>query len=123
MRGCISSGTSTAAAYLRLLRRSDAHVYLTVPFVLSWSMLEAMSCGCALVLSDTEPVREFADPSAASLIDMASPEAICSAVAETLYNKNQSNLRRRRARGLVEAAASQKKHFPLKEELFRSLFR
>ena len=48
--------------YLRLLQRSDAHVYLTVPFVLSWSMLEAMSTGCALVLSDTEPVREFADP-------------------------------------------------------------
>ena len=46
------------AAYRSLLRASHAHVYLTAPFVLSWSMLEAMSCGCLLVASATEPVRE-----------------------------------------------------------------
>lgn len=44
--------------YRKLLRHSGAHVYLTVPFVLSWSMLEAMSCGCLVVASATEPVRE-----------------------------------------------------------------
>lgn len=44
--------------YRALLRASDVHVYLTAPFVLSWSMLEAMSCGCLLVASDTEPVLE-----------------------------------------------------------------
>ena len=37
---------------------SDLHVYLTVPFVLSWSMLDAMACGCTLLASDTAPVRE-----------------------------------------------------------------
>ena len=44
--------------YRKLLRASSVHVYLTAPFVLSWSLLEAMSCGCLVVASDTAPVRE-----------------------------------------------------------------
>jgi glycosyltransferase involved in cell wall biosynthesis len=44
--------------FLALLRVSTVHVYLTYPFVLSWSLLEAMSAGCAIVASDTAPLRE-----------------------------------------------------------------
>ena len=44
--------------FIALLQLSTVHVYLTYPFVLSWSLLEAMSVGCAIVASDTPPVRE-----------------------------------------------------------------
>ena len=44
--------------FIPLLQVSTVHVYLTYPFVLSWSLLEAMSAGCAIVTSDTQPLRE-----------------------------------------------------------------
>lgn len=44
--------------FITMLQLSTVHVYLTYPFVLSWSLIEAMSAGCAIVASDTQPLRE-----------------------------------------------------------------
>lgn len=43
----------------QLLSISDLHIYLTVPFVLSWSLFNALACGCTVVASDTPPVQEL----------------------------------------------------------------
>jgi glycosyltransferase involved in cell wall biosynthesis len=51
-------GQVTYETYLSVLQISSAHIYLTYPFVLSWSFIEAMSCGCAIIGSDTPPVLE-----------------------------------------------------------------
>jgi len=53
------TGSLSYGEYLKVLQVSRLHVYLTYPFVLSWSMLEAMAAGCVVLGSDTEPVREF----------------------------------------------------------------
>jgi glycosyltransferase involved in cell wall biosynthesis len=45
--------------FISILQLSTIHVYLTYPFVISWSLLEAMACGCAIVASDTPPVKEI----------------------------------------------------------------
>jgi glycosyltransferase involved in cell wall biosynthesis len=51
-------GRLSYAHFLTMLQISRVHVYLTYPFVLSWSLIEAMSSGCAILASDTSPVRE-----------------------------------------------------------------
>ncbi len=44
--------------YVKVLQASTVQAYLTVPFVLSWSLIESLSCGALVVASDTAPVRE-----------------------------------------------------------------
>ena len=51
-------GSIAYAHFVALLQLSTVHVYLTYPFVLSWSLLEAMSAGCAIVASNTPPLKE-----------------------------------------------------------------
>jgi glycosyltransferase involved in cell wall biosynthesis len=52
-----------------ILCLSDLHLYLTVPFVLSWSALNAMACGRVVLASDVPPVREFIEPGRNGLVE------------------------------------------------------
>ena len=62
------TGLMSRQDMVAVMRASDAHVYLTVPFVLSWSLLDAMSTGCLIVASDTPPVREFLEDRISGLL-------------------------------------------------------
>ena len=85
-----------------VLRASDAHLYLTVPFVLSWSLLDAMAAGCLLVASDTAPVREFVtDGETGLLVPMHDPEALAARVEEALDGAEALRPLRAAARALV----------------------
>ena len=71
--------------YREVLLASSAHVYLTVPFVLSWSMIEAMSAGCLLVASDTDPAREVVrDGETGLLVDFFDTGALAERICDTL---------------------------------------
>ncbi len=73
--------------FVNLLQLSTVHVYLTYPFVLSWSLLEAMSAGCAIVASDTEPVREaIAHGKRGLLVDFFDQQGLVNEVCALLEN-------------------------------------
>ncbi len=75
--------------YVSAIQVSSCHIYLTVPFVLSWSLLEAMAMEATIVASGTDPVREvMEDGKTGFLVDYFAPEAIAEKVAEVLAHKD-----------------------------------
>ena len=73
------------AAYQQIIQISRCHIYLTVPFVLSWSLLEAMSMGATVVASDVGPVREaITHGETGLLVDFFHPEKLATQVADVL---------------------------------------
>lgn len=96
------TGPLSRELYLKVLQASSTHVYLTVPFVLSWSFLEAMSCGCSIVASSTKPVMEVVNDGVNGyLVNMLSPTEIAAKVEEALENKTASKVIGYRARETV----------------------
>lgn len=71
--------------FIPLLQLSTVHIYLTYPFVLSWSLLEAMSVGCAIVASDTQPLREaIRHGETGRLVSFFDPQALADSVCDLL---------------------------------------
>jgi glycosyltransferase involved in cell wall biosynthesis len=80
------------AQYLRVLQVSAAHVYLSYPFVLSWSLLEAMACGVPIVASNTAPVREvLRHTENANLVEFFDVEALAHITLE-MFNARQAQI-------------------------------
>jgi glycosyltransferase involved in cell wall biosynthesis len=90
--------------YLQVLQASSAHVYLTYPFVLSWSMLEALATGCLVIGSSTAPVMEIIqDQVNGLLVDFFDPEDICARIEAALEHPDQMAEIRDRARASILA--------------------
>lgn len=90
------------ATYLSVLQVSSAHVYLTYPFVLSWSMLEAMSAGCLVIGSSTPPVAEvIKDGHNGLLVDFFSPAEIAARIDDVLAHPGQMQQIRDNARQTI----------------------
>ena len=67
--------------YKLVIQRSWVHVYWTVPFILSWSLMEAMSSGCCIVASGTPPVEEIITSGReGQLVDFFDPDALAQQV-------------------------------------------
>ena len=93
------------ATFVNALQVSSAHVYLTYPFVLSWSMLDAMAAGCVVVASATAPVKEvIRDGENGLLFDFFDAKAIAEKVESVLGEPNRYEGLRVRARKTIEEA-------------------
>ena len=96
------TGSLPYDAFLQLLKLSACHVYLTYPFVLSWSLLEAMSTGCAVVGSATSPVQEvMSHGQEGLLVDFFSPRALADSVDTLLRDRALARELGQRARHAV----------------------
>lgn len=108
--------------YLNILQISSAHVYLTVPFVLSWSMLEAMAASCLVIGSDTAPVKEvIEDGKNGLLVDFFSPMDIANRVDEVLDNPDKFKAMRKAAREFITDNYTVKRSIALYMDLLQKV--
>lgn len=92
------------ATLTQLMQVSTAHVYLTYPFVLSWSLMEAMSVGCLVVASDTAPVREqIRHGENGLLFDFFNPQALADTVVHAIEQRAELQPLRAAARAHIVA--------------------
>ena len=88
--------------YVSLLQISSAHIYLTMPFVLSWSFMEALAAGCIVIGSQTAPVMEILrDGNNGFLADFFSPPDIARKVVTAVRRSAELDDMRRRARQTI----------------------
>jgi len=105
-----------------MLSVGDAHIYLTVPFVLSWSMMNALSCGAVVVGSRTAPVEEMIVPGETGLLaDFFSPEEIAARTLEVLREPARFEGIRENAMAMIREKYSLKAVLPQMLELYEDV--
>jgi glycosyltransferase involved in cell wall biosynthesis len=116
-------GMLSYGALIQLFRMARCHVYLTYPFVLSWSMIEAMSTGALVLGSRTAPVEEvIRDGENGLLVDFFDAEAIATRTAEALAQPERfRSLREQARRTVVERYDLQSRCLPRQLALVQAL--
>ncbi|WP_378950731.1 glycosyltransferase family 4 protein [Pelosinus sp. sgz500959] len=110
--------------YLQVLQASSVHVYLTRPFVLSWSMLEAMSVGCLLLGSNNQPVTEVIEDGVNGLlVDFFDSEKIAGRIEDVLNNPKDVVTLRSMARKTIIERYDLKKMLSQQVEMLSKLAR
>ena len=121
-RRVLFPGRIPYADYIRMLQRSDAHVYLTYPFVASWSLREALAIGCAVVGSDTVPVAEFiTDGRNGLLASFFDPKGLAETVFRVIDDAALSRRLRAGARRYAEANLAMPDYLAAYDRLIGSL--
>lgn len=108
--------------YAQLLQVSTVHAYLTIPFVLSWSLLESMATGCLIVASHTAPVRELIeDGRNGLLVDFGSPQQLADRAEEAIARRAEMAELRANARATIVAGYALKDLLPRHIGIIRDL--
>ncbi len=108
--------------YVKLLQVSSAHIYLTYPFVLSWSLLDAMACGCPIIASDTAPVLEvMKDNYNGLLVDFYNIDEIIEKTEFALDNKDKMIDLRNNARQTIVKNYALKDLLPMHIDFVKNL--
>ncbi len=117
-------GLRNRGDFRKILRSSSCHIYLTRPFVLSWSFLEAMSFGCPIVGSKTPPVQEvMEDEVNGKLAEFRSPYHIARKIEEMLDDPERARQLGQRARETILERFELGKCLRAQEDLMYSLVR
>ena len=108
--------------YVAMLQRSDAHVYLSYPFVASWSLREALATGCVIIGGDTPTVSEFVShEDNGLLVPFFDPKGLAHTVLRVLEDASQARRLRERARRYAEQKLAMRDYMARYQKLIAKL--
>jgi glycosyltransferase involved in cell wall biosynthesis len=108
--------------YVAMLQRSDAHVYLSYPFVASWSLREALAAGCVVIGGDTPTVAEFVTHERNGLlVPFFDPKGLAERVLQVLEDMSLSKQLRDGARRYGEEKLAMPDYIAAYETLIETL--
>lgn len=115
-------GALSYSDLIHLFQISAVHLYYTVPFVLSWSLLEAMACGALVIGSNTKPVREVIQSERNGLlVDYFNDEHLVTAVSRALKQAESLQPLRSQARQTITTHYALEQSLKLQRELVQAV--